>query len=144
MISSQQPENSYVSKDIRWRNAKEGLCFAIDAARPCSRTSARCGKEFTELGAVAYPLPNRVQAHIRLLGILWLALSPLNAAAGVVLCILANTVFVHLHEMGAPPETPTGFLQSLFSAIGTVILAKAACGFIAGWGLPANAHLGRV
>jgi len=80
-------------------------------------------------------LPNRVREHIRLLGILWLALSAVNAFAGVVLCILANTVFPHLHEMGAAPETPTGFLVSFFSTIGTVILVKAAAGFFAGWGL---------
>ena len=124
---------------------KEGLCFAIDAARLCSRTSAfadAVAKEFTELSAFAYPLPNRVQEHIRLLGILWLALSALNAVAGPAMGILAK--FVHLHKMGAPPETPAGFLQSRFSAIGTVILAKAACGFIAGWGLLRRAPWARM
>ena len=78
---------------------------------------------------------SRVGEHIRLLGILWLALSAVNAVAGVVLFILANTVFVHLHEMGAPPDVPTGFLRSLFGTIGILILAKAAAGFVAGWGL---------
>ena len=73
--------------------------------------------------------------HIRLVGILWLAFSALNAMVGVVLFILANTVFVHLHEMGAPPDVPTGFLHSLFGTIGVLFLAKAAAGFLAGWGL---------
>jgi len=104
------------------------------ALQPDQRFCGRCGKEFAAV-AFAYPQPSRVQAHIRLLGILWLALSALNAVAGVVLFILANTVFLHLHEMGAPPDVPEGFLHSLFSAIGSLVLIKAACGFFAGWGL---------
>jgi hypothetical protein len=76
-----------------------------------------------------------VQEHIRLLGILWLAFSALDAVVGLVLCILANTVFAHLHELGAPPETPAAFVRSLFSVIGGLVLIKAAVGFFAGWGL---------
>ena len=105
------------------------------AVEPDQRFCGRCGKEFSGAIATAPPAPSRVQEHIRLLGILWLALSALNAVAGVVLCIIGNTLFPHLHEMGAPPETPTAFLTSLFSAIGILILVKAAFGFLAGWGL---------
>ncbi len=103
------------------------------AVQPEQRFCGRCGKEFS--GAIAHPWPNRVQEHIRLLGILWLALSAFSAVAGVVLFILANTVFAHLHEMGAPPETPAGFLRSLFITISIIVLAKAVAGFFAGWGL---------
>jgi hypothetical protein len=66
---------------------------------------------------------------------LWLAMSAFNAVGGLILLVLANTLFAHLHEMGAPPEVPTGFLQSLLSTIGIIVLAKAVCGFFAGWGL---------
>ncbi len=52
----------------------------------------------------------------------------------MVLYILANTLFAHLHELGAP-DAPTSFLRPLLSVVGIFILAKAACGFIAGWGL---------
>jgi hypothetical protein len=70
------------------------------------------------------------------LGILWLAISAFNAVGGLVLLILGGTLFPHLHEMqGVPPDVPTGFLSSLFTTLGILILAKAACGFIAGWGL---------
>ena len=104
--------------------------------QPDQRFCGRCGKEFSGVIAIAHPPPNRVQGHIRLLGILWLALSALNAVAGIVLFILGNTLFPHLHEMGAaPPEVPTAFLHSLFATIGILVLAKAACGFFAGWGL---------
>jgi zinc-ribbon domain len=104
--------------------------------QPEQRFCGQCGKEFSGVIAIAQPRPNRVQSHIRLLGILWLALSALNAVAGIVLWILANTLFLHLHEMpNVPPDVPAGFLHSLFSAIGGLILIKAACGFFAGWGL---------
>jgi hypothetical protein len=79
--------------------------------------------------------PGRVQGHLHLLGILWLAISAFNTIGGVILYVVANTLFAYLHEMGAPPETPTGFLRSLLSVIAIFILAKAACGFLAGWGL---------
>jgi hypothetical protein len=102
--------------------------------QPDQRFCGRCGKEFST-AIIAAPPPGRVQEHIRLLGILWLALSALNAVAGVVLHVLANTVFLHLHEMGAPPEVPAYFLHSLFRAIAFLVLLKAACGFFAGWGL---------
>jgi len=106
------------------------------AVQPDQRFCGRCGKEFSEAVATVCPLPNRVQEHIRLLGILWLALSALNAVAGFVLFIIANTLFAHLHEMpGVPPDVPAGFLSSLFTTIGILILAKAALGFFAGWGL---------
>ena len=76
----------------------------------------------------------RVQGHLQLLGILWLAISAFNTIGGVVLYVLANTLFAHLHDLGAP-DAPTAFLRPLLSVIGIFILAKAACGFIAGWGL---------
>jgi len=100
------------------------------------RFCGKCGKEFTG-GPIfsSSPRPSRVAQHVRLLGILWLALSALNAVGGVILLILANTVFMHLHEMGASSNVPTGFLHSLFGTLGTLILLKAATGFLAGWGL---------
>jgi hypothetical protein len=94
----------------------------------------RCGKQIVGSVSVMQQRPGRVQGHLHLLGILWLAISALNTIAGVVLYVLANTLFAHLHDMGAP-EAPTAFLRPLLSVIGILVLAKAACGFIAGWGL---------
>jgi len=105
------------------------------SVEPDQRFCGRCGKEFSGAISVAYPRANRVQEHIRLLGILWLALSSLNAVGGAVLWIVAHTIFAHIREMGAPPRAPVDFLRPLLSTIGVLILAKAACGFFAGWGL---------
>ena len=112
------------------------FCDKCGAPVPSSqRFCGRCGKEFAAGAVVPFSRHSRVGEHIRMLGILWLAFSALNALVGVVLFILANTVFVHLHELGAAPDVPTGFLHSLFGTIGVLILAKAAAGFLAGWGL---------
>jgi hypothetical protein len=39
-----------------------------------------------------------------------------------------------MRELGAP-EAPTAFLRPLLSVIAILLLAKAALGFLAGWGL---------
>jgi hypothetical protein len=103
--------------------------------QPDQRFCGRCGKEFAA-GAVGFPRRGRVAEHVRLLGILWLALSALTTVGGVVLLILANTVFAHLHELpNVPADVPAGFLHALFGTLGFIVLAKAAAGFLAGWGL---------
>jgi len=95
---------------------------------------SRCGKECAGVITPGYPQRSRVQEHVRLLAILWFAFSALNALGGLVLIILANTLFLHLHDMGAP-EAPTAFLHPLLTALGLFIIFKSVAGFLAGWGL---------
>jgi hypothetical protein len=104
------------------------------AVHPGQGFCSRCGKPVVGPVAAMQMRPNRVQGHAQILGILWLAMSAFNTIGAVVLYILANTLFAHLHEMGAP-SAPTGFLRPLLTVIAVFVLAKAACGFIAGWGL---------
>jgi hypothetical protein len=103
-------------------------------AQPGQRFCSRCGKEFAG-ETIGYPRASRVAEHIRLLGIFWLALSALSALAGGGLLIVANTVFGHLHDFGAPSNVPSGFLRALTGTLGILVLAKSAAGFLAGWGL---------
>lgn len=91
---------------------------------------SKCGKAVTGVHSVSYPRPGRVQEHVRLLGILWLALAALEITGALVLFIVANTLFVHLPDGG-----PRGFLHPLLSFLAIVVAAKAAAGFLAGWGL---------
>jgi hypothetical protein len=98
------------------------------------RFCGKCGKEFAASAGVGFPRRSRVREHIRLLGILWLALSAFNAVGAVVLYVLANTLFVHLPEMGAP-EAATTWLRPFLSVIALLVAAKAALGFATGWGL---------
>jgi hypothetical protein len=91
----------------------------------------KCGKEVREGLHLAYPRPNRVQEHVRLLGILWLAMAALHALGGLVLLIVANTIFLP----GAEPVRGPVFLHPLLTVIGTIVLIKAGASFAAGWGL---------
>jgi hypothetical protein len=91
----------------------------------------RCGK--TVLGLIELRR-SRVRDHVRLVGILWMAYSALHVVAGV-LILAALSLFGHaIHIPNHPPEV-TVWLRLLFSFIGWLILAKAAVGFFAGWGL---------
>ena len=112
------------------------FCDACGSAvQPGQGFCSRCGKQVVgPVSTTMQPLPGRVQEHVRLLGILWLAFSAFNTIGAVILYVLANTLFAHLHELGAP-EAPTSFLRPLLSVVAILLLAKAAIGFFAGWGL---------
>jgi hypothetical protein len=75
-----------------------------------------------------------VQEHVRLLAILWFAFSALSTLGGIILVILANKLFLHMHDLGAP-EAPTAFLRPLLTFVGLFNILKGALGFLAGWGL---------
>lgn len=97
------------------------------------QTCARCGK--TVLGPNAYRR-NRVQEHVRLVGILWMAYSALHVVAAVALVIVANTIFSgHFRFPDGPPPGIANWLRPLLTFFSGLILLKGAAGFIAGWGL---------
>lgn len=94
------------------------------------RYCSQCGKEIKGPVSFAGPRRGRVQAHLRLLGILWLALSALDAVFGVMAIILANSVFSRWGPSGIPL-----FLHPLIAGLGIFSVVKAGLGFLAGWGL---------
>jgi hypothetical protein len=102
--------------------------------QPGQAFCGKCGKQIVGPVSFAQPRPGRVQGHVRLLGILWLAFSAFNTIGAVVLYVLANTLFVHIARSQGP-DAPTAFLRPLLSVVAILLLAKAAIGFIAGWGL---------
>jgi phage shock protein PspC (stress-responsive transcriptional regulator) len=91
---------------------------------------SRCGKRITGVALLGYPRPNRVNDHIRILGILWLALSALDGLQGVAAYLVASVIFNPLTH----PERPA-FLHPLLSAFGLFLVLKAFAGFAVGWGL---------
>jgi hypothetical protein len=94
---------------------------------------SRCGKPIVGLSQLRR---NRVQEHIRLLGILWMAYSALHVVGGAVLIVVAHTIFGGaFHIPNGPPPEVTLWARPLIAFFGWLILAKAAAGFIAGWGL---------
>jgi hypothetical protein len=101
--------------------------------QPGQAYCSKCGKQI--IGPVLMqPRPGRVRGHVRLLGLFWLAFSAFNTVGAVVLYIIANTLFAHTREFGIP-EPPALFLRPLLSVIAIFLFAKAAIGFISGWGL---------
>ena len=93
----------------------------------------RCGK--TVLGLIELRR-SRVRAHVRLLGILWMAYSSLYVVAGVGALVVAQTILggtFHIH--GGPPPEVTVWLRPLASCFGWLLLLIATTGFFAGWGL---------
>ena len=96
---------------------------------------SKCGKQIVGVIPTVAPIQGRVQRHLQLVGIFWLAMGALNVVGGAVLLVVGNTFFPHLHDLGAPSNVPTGFLSTLLSTLGIIVLAKAAFGFLAGWGL---------
>ncbi|HET8826793.1 MAG TPA: zinc ribbon domain-containing protein [Terriglobales bacterium] len=106
-----------------------------------------CGKAISGT-IIGYPRRSRIQEHVRLLAILWFAFSAFEIVGGIVLMILANTLFVHLAEQSAADSasggSPLGFLHPLMTVVALFVLAKAAAGFLAGWGLLNREPWGRV
>jgi len=104
--------------------------------QPAQVFCSKCGKQIVGTIPAVRSYPGRVQRHLHLLAILWLAFSAFNTLGGLFLIILGNVLFPHLHEMQqVPPDVPLGFLTALFSTLGIIVLAKAAFGFFVGWGL---------
>jgi hypothetical protein len=88
---------------------------------------SRCGKQ---LVGVISPMPHRrgrVQDHLNLLGILWLAFSAFNAIGGVFV-LLAYRFFIY--KLNVPP-----FVQPLLAGIGWLVILKSAAGLATGFGL---------
>src|SRR2546427_7397278 len=86
--------------------------------------------------AVGTVAPRARERHIRLLGILWLAISAFNTLSGLAILLVAKPVLLHLRELGqGPPEFVQGFLQPLLTLVAIFVLSKALLGFAAGWGL---------
>jgi zinc-ribbon domain len=94
-----------------------------------------CAKPLTGYGA---PQKGRIERHIPLLGILWIAYSVFWLLGGTVLLIVANALFGR-YDTGAPE-----FLHPLLTAVAVFLLLKAAAGIVAGWGLLQHLEWARV
>jgi len=114
------------------------------SVQPGQAFCSRCGKQILGPVMTMPPRRGRVQEHVYLLGILWLAISAFNAVGGVIVYALANTLFAHPLHLGPPPGPPSDFLRPLLSVIGILILVKSACGFVAGWGLMQRERWARI
>jgi hypothetical protein len=76
------------------------------------------------------PARNRLAGHVRLLGILWLAISAFRLIPGLFL----TAMFRHGSMDFLPPDVPF-FVHAILRGVGVLILALAAVGILTGWGL---------
>jgi hypothetical protein len=103
----------------------------------CDRCGARlsdpasfcptCGKAVRL--ASLMPVQNRIAGHVRLLGILWLALSAFHVIPGLILLSLFD------HGMWFAPLAVPGFVHGILAMVGWMLLAGSILGLVTGWGL---------
>jgi hypothetical protein len=81
-----------------------------------------------------------------MLALLWMAYSALTVIGGVILIVLANTLFARAlkHMGGGPPAEVASWLRPFLTVIGCLVLLKAATGFFAGLGLLQRLSWGRI
>jgi hypothetical protein len=89
---------------------------------------SRCGKSLGR--GPLMPREGRIAGHVRLLGILWLALSALRLIPGIFLMALGSARLF-------PPDVPP-FVHAVLPAIGMGFLICAGIGIAAGCGLLAR------
>src|SRR5207244_7669240 len=86
-----------------------------------------CGKAIG--GVPLMPVRSRLAGHIRLLGILWIAISAFRLLPGLFLF----SAFRYGAWL-APPEVPY-FVHGIMRAVGSLFLAGGVLGIVTGWGL---------
>src|SRR6266853_4707274 len=75
------------------------------------------------------PVQGRLAGHMRLLAILWFAVSAFRMIPGIVLLTMFGSDARFL-----PPDVP-GFVTGILQTVGFLFVGGAAVGLIAGWGL---------
>jgi hypothetical protein len=100
---------------------------------PGQQFCSHCGK--TLPGGIQVVRRTRVQEHVRVLAIFWIAYSALNVIGGVVMIVLAGSIFGHLGRVAEMPPEIFVWLRPIMVSLGSITLVKAAAGFFAGWGL---------
>lgn len=81
---------------------------------------------------------SRVEQHLRLVGILWIAYALLHAVGGFVLLIVSHTIFGPYRGADHP-----AFIHPLLNGIAIFVLAKAGVSLITGFGLLERQGWGR-
>jgi hypothetical protein len=109
---------------------KEAPMFCDRCGTPVNSNApecSSCGRTFPS--APLLPAEDRLDGHIRLMGILWLALSALRLLPGVVLIIAAKMGIQFL-----PPDLPP-ILGLILQAVVVLLWVNLICGVITGWAL---------
>src|SRR5215471_20093086 len=103
---------------------------------------AYCGSCAKPLTGYTVVQRNRLERHVHLLGIFWIAYSAFSLLGGAALMIVARSLFGPggvANANGAPD-----FLFPLLSAVAVYLLIKAIVGIVSGFGLLQHADWARI
>jgi hypothetical protein len=92
-----------------------------------------CGRQLS-MAVITPVAPGRVERHLNLLAILWMAAAAFHLLGAGVLYVLGHTLMMRVGQMAGPPAGPDFFL-GLFTILAVYLLLKAIASFLAGWGL---------
>ncbi|MBI1737795.1 MAG: zinc ribbon domain-containing protein [Acidobacteria bacterium] len=96
-----------------------------------ARFCSGCGRSFEPLPVLPRPSEGRVNRHVRLLAVLWMAMGALRLVAAASMYVLGHFVLVRIPI----PLMPERFLGGLMAVVASFFLFKAILAFVAGWGL---------
>ena len=106
------------------------FCERCGAQIPAeARFCTGCGRSFEAVSA--RPSEGRVNRHVRLLAVLWLAMGGLRLVAAATIYMLGQFVLVHVPV----PFMPERFFGGIMTFAASFLLFKAILAFMAGWGL---------
>ena len=94
-----------------------------------ARFCTGCGRAFEPV--TARPSEGRVNRHVRLLAVLWLAMGGLRLFAAAAVYMVGHFVLWHVPI----PFMPERFLGSIMTLVASFFLLKAILAFIVGWGI---------
>ncbi len=94
-----------------------------------ARFCAGCGRSFEAVSA--RPSDGRVNRHVRLLAVLWLAMGALRLVAAAAIYAVGHIIFIRIPM----PMMPERFLGGMMTLVASFFLFKAILAFVAGWGL---------
>jgi hypothetical protein len=91
-----------------------------------------CGNTMRSAGTATPLMPkqNRIAGHIRLLGILWLAVSAFRMLPGIIITTMMESGFPFRGDHDVPP-----FVPKLLEMMGGMLITMAVVGMIVGVGL---------
>ena len=102
--------------------------FCNSCGSPVADNQVACGKCGSPV--VGRPVISRVEQHVKILGVLWIAYAVFHAIGGCILLLVANTIFGRFSE-----HPNANFVHPLLAGIGIFLLAKSALSVLAGVGL---------
>lgn len=100
-----------------------------------NRFCPTCGKPQSIAVIQSAPYRSRVQQHVHLVSVLWIAYGIIALLGAMALFGVSHFVFGQLVRIDAMPFPIHNLIRGMLGLVGTIALAKGVLGVVAGWGL---------